>query len=43
MLAELFHEIPPQQQVELRQALLEPVGTPFTQLIAPEPTRATAC
>jgi hypothetical protein len=25
----MFHEIPPQQQVELRQALLEPSGTPF--------------
>jgi hypothetical protein len=29
MLAELFHEIPQQQQVKLRQALLEPTGTPF--------------
>jgi hypothetical protein len=29
MLAELFKEIPPQQQLKLRQALLEPSGTPI--------------
>jgi hypothetical protein len=29
MLAERFKEIPPQQQLKLRQALLEPSGTPF--------------
>ena len=29
VLAESIHEIPPQQQLELRRALLEPSGTPF--------------
>ena len=29
VLAEMFHEISPQQQVDLRRALLEPSGTPF--------------